>query len=52
MSTHFAAVRRDIQLGKERGARDAERAKAAADRRAGNGRSSAQPGATVLRTDS
>jgi hypothetical protein len=36
-------VRRDMEIGKERGKQDAERAKAEAERRAGNGRTETQP---------
>jgi hypothetical protein len=36
-------VRRDIELGKERGKRDAERAKDEAQQRTGNGRTETQP---------
>ena len=36
-------VRRDMELGKERGKQDAERARAEADRRTGNGRTETQP---------
>jgi hypothetical protein len=36
-------VRRDMELGKERGKQDAQRAKAEAEQRAGNGRTEAQP---------
>jgi mechanosensitive ion channel-like protein len=44
-------VRRDMELGKERGKRDAERAKDEAERRTGNGRTEPQPigGATPPR---
>jgi hypothetical protein len=36
-------VRRDMEIGKERGKRDAERAKDEAERRTGNGRTETQP---------
>jgi hypothetical protein len=36
-------VRRDMELGKERGKQDAQRAKAEAEQRAGNGRTETQP---------
>jgi hypothetical protein len=36
-------VRRDMELGKERGKQDAERAKTEAEQRAGNGRTETQP---------
>src|SRR5215216_4331125 len=36
-------VRRDMELGKERGRQDAERAKAGAEQRAGNGQTETQP---------
>jgi hypothetical protein len=36
-------VRRDMQIGKERGKQDAERAKAEAERRAGNGQTDTRP---------
>ena len=36
-------VRLDMELGKQRGQRDAERAKDEAERRTGNGRTETQP---------
>ena len=36
-------VRRDMELGKERGKQDAERAKTEAQERTGNGRTETQP---------
>jgi hypothetical protein len=36
-------VRRDMQIGKERGKQDAQRAKAEAEQQAGNGRTDAEP---------
>jgi hypothetical protein len=36
-------VRRDMEVGKERGKQDAQRAKAEAEQRTGNGRTETQP---------
>jgi hypothetical protein len=44
-------VRRDMQLGKERGKQDAQRAKAEAQRRAGNGQAETQPIRSGVTTD-
>jgi F0F1-type ATP synthase assembly protein I len=42
-------IRRDVEVGKERGKQDAERAKAEAERRTGNGTTQTEPGAASYR---
>jgi hypothetical protein len=44
-------VRRDMELGKERGKQDAERARAEAERRTGNGQTETQPIRSGVTTD-
>ena len=44
-------VRRDMEVGKERGKQDAERAKTEAQQRTGNGRTETQPASTAARRE-